>query len=128
MLLESLASILLAPILILFEAGFVCSILSRRSMRWSNQKRDDGETSTMDAKAEHLGHCTATALAGCLSFRKLPQFFPRLTPVLIGPLLAIPLSSHSSRVDLARLSRTRGISLTPAESDPPGALRLLYRR
>lgn len=125
LLLESIASILLAPILMLFQASFVVSILFGRSVRWSSQRRDDGETSWAEAAAAHFGHTVVAAAAGWVSFVYVPQFFPWLTPVLIGPLLAIPLSRFTSRVDVGRLLLRWRLFLTPAESDPPRVLRLL---
>ena len=128
LLLESLFSVLLAPILMLFQASFVVSILAGRSVRWASQQRDDGETSWSEATAAHLGHTLLALLAGGLSFAYVPDFFPWLTPVLAGPLLAIPLSRLTSRVDLGRRLRAWGLFITPCESDPPRVLRDLQRR
>ncbi|WP_299395380.1 glucans biosynthesis glucosyltransferase MdoH [Pelagibius sp.] len=128
LLLESLTSILLAPILMLFQLGFVVSILAGRSVRWAAQKRDDGETSWAEAGAVHLGHTAVAATAGWVSWHSLPDFFPWLTPVLLGPLLAIPLSRLTSRVDLGRALQRRGLFLTPCESDRPAVLEDLCRR
>lgn len=128
LLLESVASILLAPILMLFQASFVCSILCGRSVRWASQRRDDGETSWTEAVAAHLGHCLVAITAGWLSYIHVPQFFPWLTPVLAGPLLAIPLCRLTSRVDIGRLLLKWRIFLTPSESDPPRVLRILAQR
>jgi membrane glycosyltransferase len=125
LLLESLLSILLAPILMLFQSTFVVSILLGRSVRWAPQQRDDGETSWGEAIAAHGGHTALALLAGGLSYHYIPDFFPWLTPVLLGPLLAVPLSRWTSRADLGRWLRRRGIFLTPCESDPPRVLRLL---
>src|SRR3546814_20407431 len=49
--LESLMSILLAPILMLFQSGFVISILAGRTVRWAPQPRADEETSWREALA-----------------------------------------------------------------------------
>ena len=128
LLLESLTSILLAPILMLFQLGFVVSILAGRSVRWAAQKRDDGETSWAEAGAVHLSHTLVAAAAGWVSWHYLPDFFPWLTPVLAGPLLAIPLSRLTSRVDLGRIFRRWGLFLTPCEGDPPAVLEDLSQR
>ena len=125
--LESLMSILLAPILMLFQSGFIVSILAGRSVRWASQHRDDEETSWREAAAAH-GVQTAVALAaGTLSAVYIPDFFLWLTPVLIGPLLSIPLSRFTSRVDVGRKLKDWGLFLTPAETDPPRVLQLLAR-
>ncbi|MPZ12559.1 MAG: glucans biosynthesis glucosyltransferase MdoH [Kiloniellaceae bacterium] len=123
--LESLMSILLAPILMLFQSGFIVSILAGRSVRWAAQRRDDDETSWREAAAAHWVH-TALALAtGVASYLYIPDFFLWLTPVLLGPVLSIPLSRFTSRTDVGRRLKAWGIFLTPCESDPPRVLQLL---
>ncbi len=125
--LESVLSILLAPILMLFQSGFVVSILAGRSVHWAAQQRDDGETSWREAVAAHWAHTLIALATGYLAYRHIPAFFPWLTPVLLGPALSIPLSRFTSRVDVGRRLKAWGIFLTPAESDPPPVLRYLAR-
>ena len=125
--LESLMSILLAPILMLFQSGFIVSILAGRSVRWAAQRRDDEETSWRQAIGAHWSHTLIALSAGTASYLYIPDFFLWLTPVLAGPALSIPLSRFTSRVDVGRRLRDWGIFLTPCESDPPRVLQLLAR-
>ncbi len=125
--LESLMSILLAPILMLFQSGFIVSILAGRSVHWAPQQRDDDETSWREAIAAHWGHTAIALAAGLASYLYIPTFFFWLTPVLLGPALSIPLSRFTSRGDIGRRLRDWGIFLTPCESDPPRVLQLLAR-
>ncbi|HEY9548230.1 MAG TPA: glucans biosynthesis glucosyltransferase MdoH [Kiloniellaceae bacterium] len=125
--LESLMSILLAPILMLFQSGFIVSILAGRSVRWAPQQRDDDETSWREAAAAHWGHTLLALAAGTVSYLYIPDFFFWLTPVLLGPALSIPLSRFTSRVDVGRRLQAWGIFLTPCESDPPRVLQMLVR-
>jgi len=125
--LESLVSVLLAPILMLFQSGFVVSILLGRSVKWAVQQRDDDETSWHEAIAAHWVHTALALSAGVLSYYYVPTFFWWLTPVLLGPVLSIPLSRLSSRADLGRRFRAWRLFLTPSETDPPRVLRLLTR-
>ena len=125
--LESLMSILLAPILMLFQSGFIVSILAGRSVRWAPQKRDDDETSWQQAAAAHWVHTLIALTAGTLSYLYIPGFFLWLTPVLAGPLLSIPLARFTSRVDVGRKLKQWGLFLTSAETDPPRVLQLLAR-
>ena len=73
--LESLLSILLAPILMLFQSSFVVSILAGRSVRWAPQQRDDDETSWREAGAAHLAHTLIALAAAALSYMFIPEFF-----------------------------------------------------
>ncbi|MEO3430354.1 glucans biosynthesis glucosyltransferase MdoH [Pelagibius sp. CAU 1746] len=123
--LESLMSILLSPILMLFQSGFIVSILAGRSVRWAPQQRDDDETSWREAVAAHSGHTAFALLAGGVSYALVPDFFWWLTPVLAGPLLSIPLSRFTSRADVGRKLRDWGLFLTPCESEPPAVLQRL---
>ncbi|GAB4224067.1 MAG: glucans biosynthesis glucosyltransferase MdoH [Kiloniellaceae bacterium] len=123
--LESLMSILLAPILMLFQSGFIVSILAGRSVRWASQQRDDGETSWREAVAAHWPHTVVALLAGGFAYAANPVFFWWLTPVLAGPALSIPLSRFTSRADVGRRLRAWGIFLTPCESARPEVLQRL---
>ncbi len=123
--LESLMSILLAPILMLFQSGFIVSILAGRSVRWASQQRDDGETSWREAVAAHWGHTAVALLVGGISYVYIPAFFWWLTPVLLGPVLSIPLSRFTSRADVGRKLRDWGLFLTPCESAPAPVLQRL---
>ncbi|MGE5768003.1 MAG: glucans biosynthesis glucosyltransferase MdoH, partial [Bacteroidota bacterium] len=125
--LESLMSILLAPILMLFQSGFIVSIFAGRSVRWAPQQRDDEETSWREAIAAHWSHTVIALAAGTVSYLYIPNFFLWLTPVLIGPALSIPLARFTSRVDVGRKLLSWGIFLTPCESDPPRVLQMLKR-
>src|SRR3546814_12489221 len=93
-------SILLAPILMLFQSGFIVSILAGRSVRWAPQQRDDDETSWREAAAAHWGHTLLALAAGPVSYLYIPDFFFWLTPVLLGPAPSIPLSPFPNRVPI----------------------------
>lgn len=125
--LESLLSILLAPILMLFQSTFVVSILAGRSVCWAPQQRDDGETSWREATAAHGMHTLIGLAVAVLGYVFIPEFFFWLTPVLAGPILSIPLSRLTSRVDLGRRLKNRGLFLTPCETQPPRVLEMLKK-
>src|SRR3546814_14435033 len=74
--LESLMSILLAPILMLFQSGFVISILAGRTVRWAPQQRADEETSWRAAIAAHRAHPAMALIAGPASYPHTTTFFP----------------------------------------------------
>lgn len=121
-LLETLTSALLAPILMLFQTQFVIAILLRRNTSWLTQQRDDHQTGFMEALATH-GWQTLLALAvGWLSYELVPDFFWWFTPVLLGLVLAIPLSMLLSNRRLGLLTRKTGLFLIPEEVEPPQVL------
>ncbi len=124
-LIESLFSVLLAPVLMLFQSKFVFSILMRKNVGWPPQQRGDHQTGFAEAFGAHAVHTLTAAVAGVLAYFYVPAFFWWFTPVLAGLALAIPVSMITSRTSLGLLARRAGIFLTPEESDEPRVLGLL---
>ena len=124
-LLESLFSVLLAPILMLFQSKFVFAILLRRTIGWPEQQREDRSTGFREALFAHGGQTFIGLAAGALAYQYVPVLFGWLVLVLLGLVLSIPLSMLSSRVSLGRQARWLGLFLTPEETQPPRVLTLL---
>ena len=123
--LETLFSVLTAPVLMLFQTKFVLAILMRRAVGWPPQQRGDHMTGFREAALTHGIHTLIGLVAGVLSYRYVPAFFWWFTPVLAGLVLSIPVSMLSSSMALGRGSRELGLFLTPEETDPPAVLRYL---
>ncbi|MEE4376694.1 MAG: glucans biosynthesis glucosyltransferase MdoH [Candidatus Competibacteraceae bacterium] len=122
--LESLFSVLLAPILMLFQAKFVLLILARRAIGWPVQQRDDHQTGVKEACFAHVGQTALGIAIGIGSYLYIPNFFWWFTPVLLGMVLAIPLSIFSSSVKWGQVTQRMGLFLTPQETKPPRVLTL----
>ena len=120
--LESLFSILLAPILMLFHSGFVLTILLGRPTPWLSPSRQDSATSWREAFRRHALATLAMGASGVALYYFLPDFFYWMLPVLLGPVLAIPISVYSSRRALGGWARQRRLFLTAEESAPPEEL------
>jgi len=123
--LESLFSMLTAPILMLYQSKFVVAILLRKSVGWPTQNRDDHRLSLREATLAHGGQTLVGVIAGLLSYQYIPSFFWWFTPVLAGLFLAVPLSMMSSSTWLGVLARRLGFFLTPEEFAPPPVIRYL---
>ncbi len=121
-LLESVFSILVAPILMLFQTKFVWAILLRRTIGWPAQQRADHSTTLRDAVAMHGVQTLLGAAAGVVSWMYLPDYFWWFVPVLGGVLLSIPLSMVSSSVRLGQIARRLGLFVTPEERKRPDVL------
>jgi membrane glycosyltransferase len=122
---ETLASTLLAPNLALLQARFVVGTLLGRIVKWDTQDRGEEGTTYREAFHRHwmgsfIGLVWAILLA--LTVPKLLWWF---SPVIIGFLLAIPLSVWSSRTQLGDWARARGLFIIPEETDPPQILKNL---
>ena len=125
MILETLFSVLTAPVLMLFQTKFVLAILMRRAVGWPPQQRGDHMTSFKEAALAHGGHTLIGIVTGVLSYWYVPAFFWWFTPVLAGLILSIPVSMLSSSIALGRRARQLDLFLTPEETDPPAVLRYL---
>jgi len=121
--LETVFSVLTAPVLMLFQTKFVLAILMRRAVGWPPQQRGDHQTGFVEAALTHGGHTLIGISAGVLSYLYVPAFFWWFTPVLLGLVLSIPVSMLSSNMTLGRQTRQMGLFLTPEETDPPKVLR-----
>lgn len=124
-LLETVTSMLLAPILMLFQTKFVLAILLRRNINWATQKRDDHHTGFLEALSAHGGHTILGFGVAWISHTHVNSFFWWLIPVLVGMVLSIPLSMLLSHVSLGQRARRWGLFLIPEESAPPLVLQRL---
>jgi membrane glycosyltransferase len=121
-LLEFFHSLLLAPVRMLFHTQFVLAALTGWKLDWKSPPREDAATSWREAARRHGWH-TALALAwvGALlvGSAAVPWW---LSPVIVGLLLAIPLSAGGSRSGPGRWLRARGVLLIPEETHRPAVL------
>ncbi len=127
-LLEMIASALLAPINMLFHAKFVIYILLGQGVSWVTQQRTVSEESDWrEAIITHSGQMAFGLIWGASAYILVPSFFWWLTPVLLGLVLAAPLSIFLGKASYGRRARELGLFLTPDETEPALVLPLLER-
>jgi membrane glycosyltransferase len=119
-LVETIFSIILAPILMLSYTRFVWAAFTGNKARWTRQKREAQEgLSWRELASAHLGQtCFALAWAGLLAWRA-PGFLPWMTLILFGPIMAIPFSRITASKKLGQWARKNNWLLVPEESQPP---------
>ncbi|MEX2124765.1 MAG: glucans biosynthesis glucosyltransferase MdoH [Woeseia sp.] len=122
-LLESLFSVIVAPVLMVFQTKFVMAILLRRTIGWPTQQRDDRLTTFREAIRAHGSQLILGIAAGLLTWFYVPGFFWWFTPVLAGLVLAVPVSMMTSRSGLGQIAERWGLFLTPQEVEPPEVIR-----
>jgi membrane glycosyltransferase len=125
MLIETLFSTLLAPMMMLFQTFFIVTTLIGRSVSWDAQARDDRGLSWREGTIRHIGQTIFGAIWGLIVLAVAPDFLWWLSPVLAGLLLSVPLSVLSSRIGLGLRLKLAGLFVTPEELDPPTELRWL---
>jgi membrane glycosyltransferase len=121
-LIETVFAILIAPLMMVFHAYFVVSVLIGHKVSWNAQAREG----RMVPWGEAFGHTfPATLVAiiwGALTYVLTPVFFWWMTPVLAGLVLAAPIVRYSSSLALGEWLRNLGIFIAPSEAQEPKVL------
>jgi membrane glycosyltransferase len=126
-LLEAAASVLIAPVNMLFNSKFVLFTLLGQGVSWITQRRglDEDGTDWREAILTHAWHTAIGLVWGVSAFILVPQFFWWLSPVLAGLVSSIPLSIFLSKAGFGRGAERLGLFLTPEESRPSYELKRL---
>jgi membrane glycosyltransferase len=125
--LESFLSVLIAPILMVLHTQFVISILLGYKAGWIPHQRTSARLRLRDAIGMHAGHTGIGLIAGIAAYHFVPNLFWWLTPVLVGPVFAIPLSLILDNIVSGQWMRRWGIFRVPTETTPPSLLLALRR-
>jgi len=121
--LESLFSVVVAPVLMVFQTKFVAAILLRRNVGWPTQQREDRVTTWGESLRAHGSQLLLGVGAGLVTWFYVPGFFWWFTPVLAGLVLAVPVSVFTSRSDLGRAAARLGLFMSPQEVAPAPVVR-----
>lgn len=127
--LETVVSVLLAPVNMMFNAKFVLFTLLGQGVGWVTQQRgaDDDGSDWREAIITHGGQTVFGVIWGVSSYIISPPFFWWLSPVLAGLVFSIPLSIFLSKASFGRRARELGVFLTPEETHPPYELKRLQQ-
>ena len=119
---EFMYSVLLAPVRMLFHSQFVFAALTGWRLAWKSPPREGTITGWLEAGRRHGAH-TLFALGWIALLLSSSEAFPWwLSPVLVGLLLAIPVSVAGSDERPGRWLRARGLFLIPEEAREPEVL------
>jgi membrane glycosyltransferase len=122
MLLESLFSMLAAPVRMLFHSVFVTAAFLGWSVQWNSPQRADNATPWSEALRRHgpqmLLGALWTALVGWLD----PAFLWWLAPIVVSLMLSAPVSVITSRTGPGLAAFRLKLFLIPEEFQPPQEL------
>jgi membrane glycosyltransferase len=118
-LVESLASMLIAPVMMVMQSAAVAEVLIGRDSGWSAQRREGVALSCRDAWRAHAPHVALGVLGGVLAFLTSPPFLLWTSPVFLSLALSALLSLHTSRP--LRQGRWR-LFQAPVDNQPPAVL------
>jgi membrane glycosyltransferase len=122
---EQLFSTLLAPSMMLFHTSFVVTTLAGHPVTWNAQDRGDRGITFREALSRHKWHVLIGLLWGAVILLIAPRYIWWMSPILIGLLLAVPLTMLTSLRSAGVWAREHGLLLTPEETDPPEELAAL---
>jgi membrane glycosyltransferase len=118
-LIETLLSGLIAPVMMIFQSSAVGEILLGRDAGWQVQRRDDGAVSRRETVRKYsVPTLFGIAMAISAYAVSLPLLL-WMAPVILGLLLAVPIATLTSTVGSKRGSRLFG---TPEQTAPPRVL------
>src|SRR5919109_5137427 len=119
---ETVLSALIAPVMMVMQSAVVVGLLTGRDVGWKTQRRDDGRIPFRTVARRHRGHTTLGVVLALVAYAVSPKFLAWMSPVVVGLLLAIPISAATAREELGRIVRRLGLLVTPEETEPPGVL------
>jgi len=125
LLLETVYSACMAPILMVFHSGFLLTTLLGVRVTWKAQRRGDQETGLREALARHGLHALLALGWAAIAASVAPGLFWWLSPVWLPLIFAAPLSMLGSRASLGAWARRAGLFLTPEETEPAPELAAL---
>lgn len=116
LLLETVLSGLLAPLLMLTQSRAVFDILLGRDSGWQSQRRDDGTAPFWQTVRHYLPHTLIGIVLASGSYSISVTLFFWMSPIIAGLVLAIPL------VTLTERQLGRWLLAIPEEREPPPVL------
>ncbi|TVP77763.1 glucans biosynthesis glucosyltransferase MdoH [Thioalkalivibrio sp.] len=123
---ETLFSVLIAPLMMAFHSLFVAAVALGRNVTWAVQPREGRVVAWGEAWRRTGGFVLAAGSWGLLLAWFAPGFFWWLMPVLAGLLLAPALVRWSSSQRAGAWMRRRGLLLAPSEVAPGLVLQMLH--
>jgi membrane glycosyltransferase len=122
-LVETVLSSLIAPVMMLMQSAEVLGIVTGRDAGWKTQRRDDGSLPFRVIARRHRTHTICGVVLAVAAYAVSPVLLAWVSPVVLGLVLAIPVSAITGWPALGRAVRRLGLLVTPEEIDPPMVLR-----
>ena len=122
LLLEILLSALAAPVMMMMHARFVIEVLAGRAVKWSAPQRDADRVSWAECWRVHAAQTLLGLAVALLTGVFAPSLFWWLSPVVLGLLLAVPLSYVLGQAGAGAWLQRRRLFATPEEGRAPSVL------
>ncbi|QEF96439.1 Glucans biosynthesis glucosyltransferase H [Stieleria maiorica] len=122
-LIETVASVLLSPIMACFHSWFILAALAGVNVRWSTQQRNEHVLTWREAARQFAGFTLLGITCLALIAWAMPSLLPWFLPMISGLLLSIPIAKLASSVTLGQSLRACGLLLIAEEQSPPQVIR-----
>ena len=122
-LVEVILSSLIAPVMMLMQSAGVLGIVTGRDAGWKAQRRDDGSIPFGAVVRRHRTDTVCGIILAVAAYTMSPVLLAWVAPVVLGLVLAIPVSAATGWQALGKAVRWLGLLVTPEELDPPAVLR-----
>jgi membrane glycosyltransferase len=122
-LVEIVISSLIAPVMMLMQSAEVLGIVTGRDAGWKAQRRDDGSIPLRELVRRHRTHTICGVVLAGVAYSVSPVLLAWMSPVVLGLVLAIPVSTVTGWPVLGKAVRRLGLLTTPEEIAPPAVLR-----
>jgi membrane glycosyltransferase len=119
---ETVLSALIAPVMMVMQSAVVAGILTGRAVGWTTQRRDDGSVPWRAVARRHVGHSVIGVILAVAAYAVSLSFLAWMSPIVVGLVLAIPVSAVTAQQGLGRIARRLGLLVTPEETEPPRVL------
>lgn len=119
---EMLLSALVAPMLMFTQTRAIVEILAGKVGGWATQRRDADKVSFKEASAAMGWISVAGVVLGSI-FWFTPDLFTSTAPILLGLVLAVPLTMLGAHKVAGLKLKTNGLFMTPEERRPPAIVR-----
>ncbi|WP_395698312.1 glucans biosynthesis glucosyltransferase MdoH [Methylocella sp.] len=116
---EIVMSALLAPIMMLIQAGHVLHFVFGFDTGWDPQRRDDGSIPFWAIVRRHRAHVALGVVMLIAGFMIAPSLAAWMSPTIVGLILAIFLSWSTGLLGVGLAFRRAGLLLTPEEQSKP---------
>ena len=114
-LVETVISALLAPVLMVIQTGLVFSILSGRDTGWKTQRRDAGAERLAAHVRNHWAHMAAGAALAIVAYVVAPSLLLWISPAIFSLLFAAPVAAACASTRLGTWLKRHGLLMIPEE-------------
>jgi membrane glycosyltransferase len=116
---EIIMSALLAPSMMLIQAGHVMHFVFGFDTGWDPQRRDDGSIAFKAIVRRHRSHVAMGFITLVAGFLISPSLVAWMSPTILGLILAIFLSWSTGLLSVGLAFRRAGLLVTPEERTKP---------